>query len=297
MQSLLGHWKNEDLKAIAVGDTDADGLAEIVVGGEYYDYYYGTWVSYIAVLNCSQNALYLQTYDSGMNIEINSVDVADIDGDGFDEILMSGYCWDYYYIYMFISIGSNNIPNEIVGLGIYYWIVSGNSFICSVEVADIEGDGIAEIIAVGYYYDMQSGMWRSYRAVLSWSPDIGLVTEDIYEGDSQTYTYSVASGNVDNDAQPELVTCSEEEGGSFRAKIEVVEASNQIITTGTISGTVTCGGNPISDAIVEVSIPRFSIVASVTTQANGSYVVTDLPEGCYTVKVYSEKWLIRHKMV
>jgi len=278
-----------DLNAVAVGDTDADGLAEILVGGIYYDYSIYAWVGYIAVLNCSQNSLHLQAYNSGANLWIESVDVADVDGDGFNEIALSGYCWDYYgNIYMFIIIATNKSPNAVVQLGFYYWIVSGNSFISSIDVADVEGDGIAEIIAVGYYYDMHSDMWRSYEAILSWSQDTGLIIENIHEGDSQTYTYSVTTGNVDNDAQTELVTCSEEEGGSFRAKIEVVEASNNVVTTGTISGTVTDGANPIPNAIVEISIPRLSIVASVVTQANGSYTVSDLPEGCYTVKVYAE---------
>jgi len=279
----------EDLTDVAVGDTDADGLAEIVVGGVYYDYYYGSWVGYIAVLNCSQNSLYLQAYDLGVNFWINSVDVADVDGDGFNEIVISGYCWDYYgNIYMFIIFARNLNPNEIVGLGTYYWIVSGDSFICSIDIADIEGDGIAEIIAVGYYYNTESYMYESYSIVLSWSQTTGLVTENIHEGDSQTYTYSVETENVNDDNQTEIITCSEEKGGSSRAKIEVFKASNNVITTGTMSGTVTCGGSPIENAIVEVYIPRLSIVASVTTLADGSYTISNLPEGCYTVNVYAE---------
>ena len=279
-----------DLKSVVVGDTDADGLAEIVVGGEYYDYYYYTWVAYVAVLNCSQNSLYLQAYDSGVNFWINSVDVADVDGNGLNEIVISGYCWDYYgNIYMFISIGSNyQNPNEIIGLGIYYWSVSGDSFICSVDVADVEGDGIAEIIAVGYYYDAENFTWKSYTAVLSWSSTTGLVVENVQEGDSQTYAYSVATENVDDDSQTEIITCSQETGSSSRARIEVFEASNNVVTTGTISGTVTDGENPIPNAVVEISIPRLSVVTSVNTLANGTYSVNNIPEECYTVKVYAQ---------
>jgi len=279
-----------DLKSVVVGDTDADGLAEIVVGGEYFDYYYYTWVAYVAVLNCSQNSLYLQAYDLGVNYWINSVDVADVDGNGFNEIVISGYCWDYYgNIYMFISIGSNyQNPNEIIGLGIYYWSVSGDSFICSIDVADVEGDGIAEIVAVGYYYDAENLTWKSYSAVLSWSCTTGLVIENVHEGDSQTYTYSVTTENVDDDSQTEIITCSQETGSSSRARIEVFEASNNVVTTGTISGTVTDGENPISNAVVEISIPRLSIVASVSTPVNGSYTFDNIPEGCYSVKVFVE---------
>jgi hypothetical protein len=279
-----------DLKSVVVGDTDADGLAEIVVGGEYYDYYYYTSVAYVAVLNCSQNSLYLQAYDSGANYWINSIDVADVDGNGLTEIVISGYCWDYYgNIYMFLSIGSNyQNPNEIVGLGTYYWSVSGNSFICSIDVADVEGDGIAEIIAVGYYYDAESYTWKSYSAILSWNYGTGLVVENVYEGDSQTYTYSVTTENVDDDSQTEIITCSQEEGNSSRARIEVAEASNNVVTTGTISGTVTDGENPIPNAVVEISIPRLSIVASVSTPVNGSYTFDNIPEGCYTITVCAE---------
>ncbi len=278
-----------DLNAVAVGDTDADGLAEILVGGVYYDYSTYAWVGYIAVLNCSQNSLHLQAYNSGANLWIESVDVADVDGDGFNEIVLSGYCWDYYgNIYMFIIIATNKSPNAVVQLGFYYWIVSGNSFISSIDVADVEGDGIAEIMAVGYYYDMHSDMWRSYGVILSWSQGTGLIIENIQEGDNETYTYSVTTGNVDADAQTELVTCSEEQGSSSKARIEVVEASNNVVTNGTISGTVTDGINPIPNAVVEISIPRLSVVTSVNTLANGTYSVNNIPEGCYTVKVYAQ---------
>ena len=279
-----------DLNAVAVGDTDADGLAEILVGGVYYDYGIYAWVGYIAVLNCSQNSLHLQAYNTGANYWIESVDVADVDGNGLNEIVISGYCWDYYgNVYMFISIGSNyQNPNEIIGLGIYYWSVSGDSFICSIDVADVEGDGIAEIIAVGYYYDAENFTWKSYTAVLSWSSTTGLVIENVQDGDSQTYAYSVTTENVDDDSQTEIIKCSQETSSSSKARIEVFEASNNVVTTGTISGTVTDGENPISNAVVEISIPRLSIVASVSTPVNGSYTFDNIPEGCYTVKVLVE---------
>jgi len=280
---------SEILNAVAVGDTDADGLAEIVVGGEYYDYYYGSWVTYIAVMNCSGNALHLQAYDLGVNFWTNSIDVADVDGDGLNEIVVSGYCWDYYgTVYMFIIIASNINPDEITALGTYYWIVSGNSFIYSIDVADIEGDGIAEIIAVGYYYNIETFMYESYTAVLSWSSTAGLVTENSHEGDNQTCTYAVETENVDEDNQTEIVTCSQENSSSSRTKIEVFKASNTVITTGSISGIVTNGEIPIANAFVEVSIPRLSIVASAMTDEDGSYIIANLPEGCYTVKVSAE---------
>ncbi|MEM2972033.1 MAG: clostripain-related cysteine peptidase [Candidatus Bathyarchaeia archaeon] len=275
------------LQSVAVGDTDADGLAEIVVGGVYYDYFYGAWVAYLAVLNCTGNTFFIQAYDSAVNFWINSVDVADVEGDGLNEIVLSGYCLGYNGIYMFIAIGSNLDQNELVGLGTYYWIVSGDSYICSVDVIDFDGDGIMEIIAVGYYYDMNSFVWRSYSAVLSWSQINGLVTENIHEGDSQTYSYSVTTGDIDNNNETEVIICSEEKGGSSRAKIEVVEASNHVTTTGMIFGTVTDGENPISNATIEISISRLSLVASVGAFQNGSYVIGNLPEGCYRVTAYA----------
>ena len=295
--------ESDDLKAVAVGDTDADGLAEIVVGGEYYYYsfYYGVWVpvAYLAVLNCSQNTLVLQAYDLGEFFWINSVDVADVDGNGFNEIVISGYCWVYDDIYMFISIGHNLNPSEIVGLGTYYWSVSGDSFVYAIDVADVEDDGIAEIIAVGYYYDTETYVYESYSAVLNWNPTTGLITEDVLEGESQTYTYSVVAENVDADNQTEIVTCSQEKGSSSRAKIQVFKASNTVISTGTVSGTVTDGENPIANAVVEVSIPRLSVVVSVSTPVNGSYIISNIPEGCYSITVYAQGKvnLTRHGVV
>jgi len=278
-----------DLCAVAVGDTDADGIAEIIVGGEYFDYSTYAWTAYIAVLNCSQNLLYLQAYIPGPNLWVSSVDVVDVDGNGLNEIVISGYCWDFYgNIYMFIAIVINYPSNVIVQLEFSYWIVSGSSYIYSIDVADVEGDGMAEIVAVGYYYDLQSSTWKNYKAVLSWSIETGLYIEDIEEGESQTYSYSVTSGNVDDDSQTEIVTCSEEEGHSFKSKIEIFAASNPVVTTGTIEGTVTGQEGPIQNAIVEVSIPRLSIIAVAYTSADGSYTIDNLPEGCYSVKVYAE---------
>ncbi|MDI6905185.1 MAG: carboxypeptidase-like regulatory domain-containing protein [Candidatus Bathyarchaeia archaeon] len=45
---------------------------------------------------------------------------------------------------------------------------------------------------------------------------------------------------------------------------------------------------PVAGAIIEVAIPRFSIAASTTTSVNGSYIITNLPEGCYKVSVYAQ---------
>jgi hypothetical protein len=221
-----------------------------------------------------------------VNYWINSVAVADVDGDGFNEIVISGYYWDYYYnIYLFLSIGSNLDPNEITGLGIYYWMLSGNSYVEAIEVADVEGDGVAEIIAVGYYYDLYGDEWRDFTVFMSWSTTTGLVTEGTQEGDNQTYANSVTTANIDNDNQTEIVTCLEQKDSSQRSKIEISEASNRVITTGSISGTVTDGENPIPNATVEVCTARLSIVTSTNTFANGSYTINNVPEGCYTIDV------------
>ncbi|MDI6905186.1 MAG: VCBS repeat-containing protein [Candidatus Bathyarchaeia archaeon] len=127
---------------------------------------------------------FLQAYDSASNFWINSVDVEDVDGDGLNEIVISGYCWGYDSIYMFISIGSNINPNEIFWMGSYTWIISGDSYIYSIDVEDIEGDGKAEILAVGYYFNVETYAWLNYEAALSWSLTTGLIVENVNLGES-----------------------------------------------------------------------------------------------------------------
>lgn len=276
----------EDLRAVAVEDTDGDGFAEIVVGGVYYDSTYGVWYGYVAVLNFTQNLFWLQAYDYGQNIWINSLKIADVNGDNTSEIVVSGYSWDTHGTYYFyIGIGINRPSNEVNWLYQDAFSIGEDEELSSVDVADVDGDGIAEIIVCGYYYNATEFEWNAYQAVFSWSNTTGMVLENAYYGEvGNEYTYSTITANVDNDTQPEVISCDTLEGHVDTSQINVETASNYVPETGTLTGTVTAGGIPVSGATVTVAKSRYSEVATTTTFPNGSYVI-ELQTGSYEVEV------------
>jgi hypothetical protein len=138
--------------SVAVGDVDADGKAEIVTGGYYWDVTRD--VAQLCVWDGATLALEnVRVWYWSLNTVINSIAVGDVDADGEAEIVTGGSYYDL------------GIPNTVAQLcvwdgttlaleNIQTWYWNSHTEIFSVAIGDVDADGKKEIVTGGYYYEL-----------------------------------------------------------------------------------------------------------------------------------------------
>ena len=140
---------NTTINSVALGDVDGDNQIEIVTGGYFYDG--ARNIAQLIDWNGANLAVdRLTTWYWTSNTVINSVALANVDGDGQVEIVTGGYYND----------GTRNVAQLIEWngatlavdrLSTWYW--TGNTVINSVALGDVDGDGVVEVVTGGYYND------------------------------------------------------------------------------------------------------------------------------------------------
>lgn len=94
----------------------------------------------------------------------------------------------------------------------YKWITGSYSYAMGVASADIDNDGVTEIITIGYYYNSTATPQVNEGELDIWTwngADLLLEHAEYYEAgytwSSDTRLYDVAVGNLDNDTDMEIV--------------------------------------------------------------------------------------------
>ena len=178
---------------------DGDTQLEIVTGGGFND---GTRAnSQLCVWTGATLALEDVTtwyWTEGNRIE--SVAIGNVDGDAAVEIVTGGY-WDD---------GTRNIAQLCVWNGatvalenVKTWLWGTDTIIESVAVDNVDSDANLEIVTGGRYYD--GSRWIAQLCVWNGATVVLENVETWYWGDD-TYFFPVAVGNVDTDANVEIVT-------------------------------------------------------------------------------------------
>jgi hypothetical protein len=204
-----------EILSVALGDVDGDGKQEIVTGGCYWD---GTrFNAQLCVWDGTTLALKnVKTWYWTGTTMIRSVAISDVDGDGKTEIVTGG---DYY----------NGAYLEIAQLCVWSgatltlkqataWCWGEGTYLYSVAVGDVNGDSQVEIVTGGEYYTTEERLEVAQLCVWS-GATLALKNVKTWYWTDNTAVKSVAVGDVDGDAQNEIVT-----GGNFRDAAYRVEA-------------------------------------------------------------------------
>jgi hypothetical protein len=190
---------NTTINTVTERDVDNDGSTEIATGGYYFDGIRD--VAQLVVWDGSTLAVdRLTTWFWTNNTRINSVAVGNLDEDEALEIITGGYYYDNTRkIAQLVVWDGSTLAVE--GICTWYW--TGDTEINSVKIADIDSDGLAEIVTGGYFND---GV-RDVAQLVVW--DAGTLsplrlTTWYWTGD--TCINSVDLENLDGDDQLEIVT-------------------------------------------------------------------------------------------
>jgi hypothetical protein len=149
----------------------------------------------------------IQTWLWGSGSRIESIAVGDVDADGSVEIVTGGYyfgggAFSPYYAQLCVW-GGGSLALENVKT----WVWADSTYVYSVAVGDIGGDGNVEVVTGGTSFDGS----RVVAQLCVWN-DITLALENIEAWSWTDYTRidSVAVGDVNMDGKAEIVT-----GGSY----------------------------------------------------------------------------------
>jgi hypothetical protein len=165
----------------------------------------------------NMNLLNETTWPQDQNAQANSVYAEDLDRDGTTEIVTAGY--------------NNGLKNSSGQLCIWHWDQNGlklrtnkewqlvegifaedvagnpmgNTIISNVKTADVDADGVSEIITGGFTYDGEKV--NAQLRIWNWTGDtILLETSREWSTYDITELKSITVNDVDNDGQTEIVT-------------------------------------------------------------------------------------------
>jgi hypothetical protein len=216
--------------SVFVNDLNNDGKQEIITIGRLIEDTEST--SQLCLWHLEQDRLILKEQGK-LNLtsinRANSVFASDLNNDGEIEIIVAGY--------------SNDLKNSSGHLSVWQWDgqtfslmgaeewrmvdgyalnsaggVQGNTIVSDVKVAELDGDGVPEIVTGGFTYDGtevngQLRIWNWSKGILNLEKSQEWITLDI------TQTESISINDVDGDGKKEIVTSGATVGyGSFAAE-------------------------------------------------------------------------------
>jgi 4-amino-4-deoxy-L-arabinose transferase-like glycosyltransferase len=166
---------NTTINSIAINDIDKDGLVEIIVGGYYLDG--DREISQITVWNSTLDLKMVTGEYYGTtalwkgNVRIDSLAICDVDGDGSREIVAGGYYYENKSKVAQITIWNGKDLSLKKGTT---WNWNNGSSVNSLTISDYDGDGSAEIITAGNYFNgtcnhAQIFVWSGSSLVLKTS--------------------------------------------------------------------------------------------------------------------------------
>jgi outer membrane protein assembly factor BamB len=135
------------------------------------------------------------TYDSDWNVK--HIDTADLNGDNVPDVIAGEYSNDYY--------GEISSVIAINGLtGAYLWVYTLNDGVRSMAVGDINGDGVADVIAGAAYNGSNTPDGRVHAidgtdGSQMWTYTVGSTVSSVAIADFNNDTYlDVAAGSFDD---------------------------------------------------------------------------------------------------
>jgi hypothetical protein len=216
---LLASYEGINARAVFAEDVDKDGVVEILAaGGGIVDF--NMTRARLSILGLEGNQLFLEKdveWCTAKNAGAHSVYASDLDKNGDVEIVTCGY--------------DNGLTNSSGQLRIWRWngqdlvlekneewrLVEGvygttvtgdpmgNTLAENLKVADVDGDGVPEIVTGGFAYDGQK--MNAQLRIWNWNGDVlALEKSQEWLTNDITEIKCVSLGDVNGDGHMEIVT-------------------------------------------------------------------------------------------
>jgi hypothetical protein len=233
--TFITEYERISINSLVVADIDNDGTPELISVGGYSS---GSQVSgQLCIWHFENESLILTqrfVLDEPAVKRANSVFAADLNKDGIIEIITAGYAGNlnnskgqlcvWHWTGQELILKANEQWQNMAGYALTIsGSVQGNTIVNSVKSADLDGDGLDEIVTGGSSYDgtnvtAQVRIWK-------WNNETLFLRENKeWASDYLNEVKCVSLGNVDGDSKNEVVTsgavCSK---GSFWANATVSE--------------------------------------------------------------------------
>ncbi len=235
-------WNNTEggssVAAVIVDDADKNGIPEIMTAGRVTDVEANQTMSQLMVWQWNGDELKLlksTEWCEGTAAAANSLCATDLDNDGKIEIVTAGFnhelkdsrgqirVWRWNSTDLALQVNQEWQTVENVYALTSAGGVQGNTVVNNVKAADVDNDGMSEIVTAGFTYDGEKVdgelcIWNYTQQVITQEDSFMWTSEDITEAKSITIN------DIDNDGTTEIVTSGVTAGqSSFNQNSSVTE--------------------------------------------------------------------------
>jgi hypothetical protein len=225
---------------VAIGNVDNETDMEVVVAG-YGKFLDVEELGLIFVTSWNTTTLNIKTatywpWPEAVNeTKFFGLAIGDVDNDGTNEIVTVGYRnstslggQGFHGVVTIWNVTGSDMILETS----YEWMTGKETTWNSVAIEDVDADGTLEIIIAGDFFDKTLGHECALLKICTWDgSSLNWEVSTQWYTYLETYTTDVATGDLDSDGTPEIITIGYYEGAEgYNAQIRVWSWNGDALT-------------------------------------------------------------------
>ena len=260
---------------IAIADLDLDGKPELVINVEDENLvYYFINTSTSGNVNFNTTPASLSATESAGSAGLGGLDIADLNNDGFPEIISSNFTESGFYVFQNNSEpGSFNFKTPL--------FTDTNSNVRALQAGDLDQDGFMEVVLTNSDITSSDIIEISKNLTSSVGSDVSMKAPIQITGLNTTWGLDI--GDIDGDGDLDIAVASFGSNNGFYA---VINTNSSSIATGSYSVGLVSGSGANNSRNIKIADvdsdgrPDFVYTNRSTAEGNGN-LATRLNENCF----------------